>query len=50
MLKFYREKYRLKPEDFPNAWAANDCSISFPLFHGMTEPEQAYVIEKVRAR
>lgn len=50
MLKFYREKYRLKPEDFPNAWAANDCSISLPLFHGMTEAEQSYVIEKVCAR
>jgi perosamine synthetase len=50
MLKFYREKYQLKPEDFPNAWAANDCSISLPLFHGMTEAEQSYVIEKVRAR
>jgi dTDP-4-amino-4,6-dideoxygalactose transaminase len=50
MLKFYREKYRLKPEDFPNAWAANDCSISLPLFHGMTTAEQSYVIEKVCAR
>lgn len=50
MLKYYREKYRIKPEDFPNAWAANDCSISLPLFHGMTEAEQSYVIEKVCAR
>jgi dTDP-4-amino-4,6-dideoxygalactose transaminase len=48
MLSFYRDKYNLKPQDFPNAWAANDCSISFPLFHGMTEPEQDYVIEKVK--
>lgn len=50
MLKFYREKYRLQPEDFPNAWAANDCSISLPFFHGMTEVEQSYVIDKVCAR
>jgi len=50
MLKFYREKYHLKPEHFPNAWAANDCSISLPLFHGMTEAEQSYVIDKVCAR
>lgn len=50
MLKFYREKYKLKPEDFPNAWAANDCSISLPLFHGMTEQEQAFVIDRVCAR
>jgi perosamine synthetase len=50
MLEFYSEKYQLKPEDFPNAWAANDCSISLPLFHGMTEAEQSYVIENVCAR
>lgn len=50
MLSYYREKYNLKPADFPNAWAANDCSISLPLFHGMTEAEQSHVIEQVLAR
>lgn len=48
MLTYYRKKYQIKPEDFPNAWAANDCSISLPLFHGMTEEEQEYVIDRVR--
>lgn len=48
MLTFYREKYGLKPEDFPQAYAANHCSISLPLFHGMTDAEQAYVIKHVR--
>ena len=48
MLAFYRQKYQLKPEDFPNAFAANDCSISLPLFHGMTKAEQDFVIEQVR--
>jgi dTDP-4-amino-4,6-dideoxygalactose transaminase len=47
MLTFYREKYKLNPQDFPNAYAANDCSISLPLFHGMTAEEQDYVIEQV---
>jgi perosamine synthetase len=47
MLTFYRDKYALKPADFPNAYAANDCSISLPLFHGMTEAEQSFVIEQV---
>jgi dTDP-4-amino-4,6-dideoxygalactose transaminase len=47
MLKFYRDKYKLSPQDFPNAHAANDCSISLPLFHGMTAEEQDYVIEQV---
>ena len=47
MLAFYREKYGLKPEDFPNAYAANHCSISLPLFHGMTQAEQLHVIDVV---
>lgn len=47
MLSFYREKYGLRPEDFPNAHAANDCSISLPLFHGMTDVDQRHVIQQV---
>ncbi|MBT5925222.1 MAG: aminotransferase DegT, partial [Verrucomicrobia bacterium] len=47
MLIFYKEKYRLSPEDFPNARAADKCSISLPLFHGMKKSEQDFVIEKV---
>jgi perosamine synthetase len=48
MLSFYGEKYSLKQLDFPNAYAANDCSISLPLFHGMTNEEQDYVLEAVQ--
>jgi dTDP-4-amino-4,6-dideoxygalactose transaminase len=47
MLSFYKDKYKLNPQDFPNAYASNDCSISLPLFHGMTVEEQNYVIEQV---
>jgi dTDP-4-amino-4,6-dideoxygalactose transaminase len=47
MLSFYRNKYQLRPEDFPNARAADQCSISLPLFHGMKKNEQDFVIEKV---
>lgn len=49
MLTYYADKYSLRPEDFPNAYAANHCSISLPLFHGMTEDEQDYVIATVLA-
>lgn len=48
MLSYYRDKYRLTASDFPRAYAANDCSISLPLFHGLTADEQDYVIEQVR--
>jgi perosamine synthetase len=49
MLSYYREKYHLRPADFPNAWAANDCSISLPLFHGMSDEDQNFVMEQVVA-
>jgi len=47
MLSFYRQKYDLRSEDYPNAYAANDCSISLPLFHGMKKVEQDFVIDQV---
>jgi perosamine synthetase len=47
MLSFYRQKYNLQPSDFPNSYSADHCSISLPLFHGMTKQEQDFVIEKV---
>lgn len=50
MLRYYKNKYDIKPEDFPNAWAANDCSISLPIYNGMREDEQAYVIDHVLKR
>lgn len=50
MLSYYRDKYQLTPDQFPAAQAANDCSISLPLFHGMTRNEQQYVIDVNRTR
>lgn len=47
MLSYYKKKYNLSPEDFPCAFAANDCSISLPLFHGMKKDEQDFVISKI---
>jgi dTDP-4-amino-4,6-dideoxygalactose transaminase len=47
MLSYYRRKYGLAAENFPAARAANDCSVSLPLFNGMTQAEQAHVIEQV---
>jgi len=47
MLSYYKNQYGLSSEDFPGAWAANECSISLPLFHGMTQNEQDHVIREV---
>lgn len=45
MLSYYKSKYRCEPDQYPIAWAADRCSIALPLFNGMTEAEQAHVIE-----
>lgn len=48
MLTYYRDKYQVEPRAYPEAYAANDCSISLPLFHGMSVEEQDFVIDEVR--
>ncbi len=48
MLQYYREKYEIQPEDYPNAYIANECSISFPLFNGLTDEEQRFVIKSIK--
>lgn len=50
MLEYYRKKYSLSPGDFFRAYAAYSCSISLPLFTGMTPAEQSYVIDAVLSR
>jgi dTDP-4-amino-4,6-dideoxygalactose transaminase len=43
-LGYYRDKYGLRPEDFPNSAAAEDISITLPLFPGMTEEDLERVV------
>lgn len=44
LLGYYREKYGLRPEQFPGATLADRLSLALPLFAGMTEGEQAQVV------
>jgi dTDP-4-amino-4,6-dideoxygalactose transaminase len=48
LLSYYKDKYGLKPADFPQSWRAHHQSLSLPLFPAMTEEEQEYVVEQVR--
>jgi dTDP-4-amino-4,6-dideoxygalactose transaminase len=48
-LGYYRDKYDLSPEDFPNAWAADRQSLTLPLYATMSDEEQSYVIDAVRS-
>jgi len=52
LLEYYREKYRLRPEHFPNAFIADQLSLALPLFPQLSEEnldricgalEQAYL-------
>ena len=46
-LTYYKNKYKILAEKFPNSLIANDCSISLPLYNGMTKSEQDFVINKI---
>ena len=48
MLKYYKNKYKIKPVDFPNSYIANQVSISLPLYNGMTIDELDYIIKGIR--
>ncbi len=43
-LGYYREKYGLRSEMFPAASACEDRSITLPIFPGMTEEDQQFVV------
>jgi perosamine synthetase len=45
MLGFYREKYSIKAEDFPNAYLADQLTMALPLYAQLTGDEQEFVIE-----
>ena len=42
---FYLKKYELDKNDYPNSIFWGEGTISLPLYPGMTEKEQEYVIE-----
>lgn len=47
-MTYYRERYGLKPEDFPNAERHWRGCVSLPVYPGLTEPELAYIVKQVR--
>lgn len=46
-LGYYRDKYGLSAQDCPNAWTADRQSLTLPLYAGMTDAEQSYVVDRV---
>lgn len=48
MLAYYRERFGLKPEDFPGARDCNDHTMAIPLHNRMSDEDYAYVVEAIR--
>jgi perosamine synthetase len=46
-LGYYRERYNLRPEMFPNACLGEDMTITLPIFPGMTDQDQDFVVRSV---
>jgi dTDP-4-amino-4,6-dideoxygalactose transaminase len=45
---YWRDTYKLKPEDFPRAVKAYRQAVSLPLYTRMTDMDQARVITAVK--
>jgi perosamine synthetase len=46
-LDYYREKYKIDLNAFPNAVLCEDTSVTIPLFPGMTQQEQEFVVDNL---
>lgn len=49
LLKLYADKYGYKLGDFPNSDYAEANTLTIPLYADMSEEEQGYVIENIKA-
>lgn len=45
---YWRDRYNLKPEDYPHALHAYERAVSLPLYTKMTDDDQERVIQAVR--
>jgi dTDP-4-amino-4,6-dideoxygalactose transaminase len=46
---YYRDRWRFRPEQFPNALAIGQSTVSLPLMPKLTDEDAGRVIEAVRA-
>jgi len=42
-LSYYRNKYNLSPHDCINTWIAAECSVTLPLYPGITSEDIEYI-------
>jgi len=48
-LAYYRDRYGLRPEDYPNAERLWRGCVSLPIFPSLTDAELGYVVETIRS-
>lgn len=48
MLGYYRKRFGYEPESFINAYACDYLSITLPLYVGMIEDDEMYVVNMIR--
>jgi dTDP-4-amino-4,6-dideoxygalactose transaminase len=49
LTQYYARKYRIPPEQYPNAWIADRLSLALPLFPQITDDEVAFVCRTLAA-
>ena len=48
-MTYWRERYQLKPEDFPVATKIWKGNLSLPIYPGMTPEELCYVTDTLKS-
>lgn len=48
MLGYYKNRFGYVAEDYMNAYACDHLSITLPLFVGLNEEDQEYIVETIR--
>lgn len=47
-LGYYASKYAIEPSRYPNAASSEDTTITLPVFPGMTEEQQVFVVDHLK--
>jgi dTDP-4-amino-4,6-dideoxygalactose transaminase len=48
MLGYYRDRFGLRPQDFPGARDCNDHTMAIPLHNRMVREDYEYVVAALR--
>lgn len=48
LLEYFKEKYGYRAEDYPNAYKADQLSISLPLYVGITKDDQLFITDNLK--